>query len=60
MDFSSTRGVTGGVWTIELTLTSSNGRRMKATETYEFESGFVAQTACKQTAEAFTSPGRAD
>jgi hypothetical protein len=56
MEFSSTssRAVTGGVWTIELTLTSSNGATMSAAEKYEFTSGFIAQTACKQTAEAFT------
>ncbi len=53
MEFSSVRGVTGGVWTIALTLTSSNGRTMTATENYEFASGFAAPTACKQTAEAF-------
>jgi hypothetical protein len=53
MEFSSTRGVTGGVWTIALTLTSSNGRKMSAAENYEFPSGFAAPTACKQTAEAF-------
>jgi hypothetical protein len=54
MDFSSTRGVTGGEWTIALTLTSSNGATMSAAENYAFTSGFIAQTACKQTAEAFT------
>jgi len=53
MDFSSTRGLTGGTWNIDLTLTSSNGRSMSASESYNFESGFIAQTACKQTAEAF-------
>jgi hypothetical protein len=53
LEFSSTRGVTGGAWTIALTLTSSNGRKMTATESYEFASGFAAPTACKQTAEAF-------
>ena len=53
LEFSSTRALTGGSWDIDLTLTSSNGSSMKATEHYEFASGFTAPTACKQTAEAF-------
>jgi hypothetical protein len=55
MEFSSTssRSLTAGLWTIELTLTSSNGATMRAAEKYEFTSGLVALTACKQTAEAF-------
>lgn len=53
LEFSSTRALTGGSWDIELTLTSSNGSSMKVTEHYEFPSGFLAPTACKQTAEAF-------
>lgn len=51
--FSSSRGLTGGSWDIDLTLTSSNGKTLQAVEHYEFESGFVADTACKQTAEAY-------
>jgi hypothetical protein len=53
LDFSSSRGLTGGYWTIGLSLVSSNGQRLAASEHYEFESGFSAITACKQTAEAF-------
>lgn len=53
LDFSSSRGLTGGEWNIDLTLMSSNGSSMTMAEHYEFESGFVADTACKQTAEAF-------
>jgi len=53
LEFSSTRGLTGGSWDIDLTLSSSNGKRMSASEHYQFESGFVADTACKQTAEAY-------
>lgn len=53
MEFSSSRGITGGSWDIDLTLTSSNGRSMNVVEHYEFQSGFIADTACKQTAEAF-------
>ncbi len=53
MEFSSARGLTGGSWDIDLALKSSNGKSMTASEHYEFESGFIADTACKQTAEAF-------
>lgn len=51
--FSSKTGLLGGTWDITLTLTSSNGRTLTTTEHYTFKSGFVADTACKQTAEAF-------
>src|SRR3954469_4816405 len=51
--FSSARNLTGGSWDVDLTLSSSNGRSMTVVEHYEFESGFIADTACKQTAEAF-------
>lgn len=51
--FSSSRGLTGGSWDIDLTLNSSNGKSMSVVEHYEFESGFIADTACKQTAEAY-------
>ena len=51
--FSSSRGLTGGSWDIDLTLTSSNGKSMSTSEHYEFESGYIAETACKQTAEAY-------
>lgn len=51
--FSSSRGLTGGSWDIGLRVDSSNGRSMVVAEHYEFKSGFVATTACKQTAEAF-------
>jgi hypothetical protein len=53
LDFSSARAITGGSWNIDLTLSSSNGKSMLASEHYEFESGYGAETACKQTAEAF-------
>lgn len=52
LDFSSSKGLTGGEWNISLTLKSSNGKSISASETYNFNSGFVADTACKQTAEA--------
>jgi hypothetical protein len=53
LEFSSSRGLTGGSWDIDLTLRSSNGRTLTMAERYEFESGFDGITACKQTAEAY-------
>lgn len=53
LDFSSSRGLTGGEWNIGLRINSSNGKSLSVSEHYEFESGFVADTACKQTAEAY-------
>lgn len=54
LEFSSTRAVTGGSWSIELGLSSSNGRALRVNEYYEFSSGFAAQEACRNTAEAFS------
>ncbi len=51
--FSSSRGLTGGSWDIGLRVYSSNGKSTYVSEHYEFNSGFVADTACKQTAEAY-------
>ena len=53
LEFSSYRGMTGGSWDIELTISSSNGRSMKAVERYEFDRAIANDTACKQVAEAF-------
>lgn len=53
LSFSSSRGLTGGEWNVSLRVNSSNGKSVSVSEHYEFESGFVADTACKQTAEAF-------
>jgi len=54
IEFSSTRAITGGSWTIDLLLTSSNGKNLKVSEYYEFDSGFAAFEACRNTAEAFS------
>lgn len=54
LEFNTMRAVTGGSWAIDLELSSSNGRRMNVAEYYEFDSGFIATEACRQTAEAFT------
>jgi hypothetical protein len=51
--FSSARSLTGGTWDIDLELRSTNGKSLNMAEHYEFESGYSATTACKQTAEAF-------
>ncbi|MFN4088629.1 MAG: hypothetical protein ACK4QW_06230 [Alphaproteobacteria bacterium] len=53
LSFSSTRGITGGLWEVTLRLYSSNGRSMVTSESYSFRSGYMAETGCKQTAEAF-------
>ena len=54
IEFSSTRALTGGSWLIELILNSSNGKQLKVNEYYEFDSGFAAFEACRNTAEAFS------
>ncbi|MGO4307917.1 hypothetical protein [Cupriavidus sp. RAF12] len=53
LEFSSSRALTGGSWDIGLVVSSSNGKKVSASEHYEFNSGFIADTACKQTAEAY-------
>ena len=53
LEFSSSKGLTGGTWDMDVTFNSSNGKSLAVSEHYEFNSGFVADTACKQTAEAF-------
>jgi hypothetical protein len=45
--------LTGGSWDIGLKVNSSNGKSVSVSEHYEFNSGFIADTACKQTAEAY-------
>jgi hypothetical protein len=54
LEFSTTRAVTGGYWKIDLTLLSSNGRKVDVSEYYEFNSGFAANEACRNTAEAYS------
>jgi hypothetical protein len=54
LEFSSSRALTGGSWSIDLVLTSSNGKTLKINEYYEFDSGFAAFEACRNTAEAFS------
>lgn len=54
LEFSSSKGVTGGYWQIDMTLASSNGGKLDVSEYYEFNSGFVANDACRNTAEAYS------
>lgn len=54
LEFSSSKGITGGYWQIELGLDSSNGKKLDVSEYYEFNSGFVANDACRNTAEAYS------
>ena len=51
-NFSSSKGLTNGEWNIGLSLASSNGKSMYASESYQFESAFEGGTACRRTAEA--------
>jgi len=54
LEFSSSHHLTGGYWDVDLGLASSNGRSMNVSEHYEFDSGFAAPEACRNTAEAFS------
>jgi hypothetical protein len=54
LEFSSSKGLTSGFWSIELTLASSNGKSLVVNEHYEFNSGFGASEACRNTADAFS------
>lgn len=54
-DFTSMTGMTSGHWTFSLQLANSaNGRTLGANYTYEFDSGFVAETACRNVSNALT------
>jgi hypothetical protein len=53
LSFSSSRAVTGGEWKIRLRINSSNGKSISVSEHYEFEAGWNANVACKQTADAY-------
>lgn len=48
IDFSSA----SGSWNLGLTVKSSNGRSMTASEQYAFTTSFYGETACNQTAQA--------
>lgn len=48
IDFSSA----SGQWNLTLTVKSSNGRSLSATEQYAFTTSYYGETACNQTAQA--------
>ncbi|MDP5133609.1 MAG: hypothetical protein NWQ54_22225 [Paraglaciecola sp.] len=52
VEFSSSEGLTNGWWDLYITLDSSNGKSMQASNKYDFKSGFDAITACNNTAQA--------
>ena len=49
IDFDSMKGL----WFIDLTLTSSNGQSLSASEKYSYEFTYVGETACARTAKYF-------
>jgi hypothetical protein len=49
IDFSSA----SGNWNLALTVKSSNGKSITASEQYAFTTSFYGETACNQTAQAF-------
>jgi hypothetical protein len=53
LSFSS--GIVSGAWDIGLTLESSNGKTLSASEHYEFPSSFEGGAACRSVADAFRS-----
>lgn len=53
LSFSTTKGIYGGVWDIDLTLNSSNGQSMSISEHLEFQGDFNPMIACNRTIEAF-------
>jgi len=48
IDFSSN----SGNWNLSLTVTSTNGESLTATEDYKYTTSFYGETACNQTAQA--------
>ncbi|MFN6060232.1 MAG: hypothetical protein ACK422_07970 [Burkholderiales bacterium] len=53
LEFSSSKGLTNGFWNIDLRLESSNGKTLDVNEYYEFNTGFAANEACRNTADAY-------
>ena len=50
LDFDSM----GGLWKINMTLSSSNGKSMTVNEQYKYSASFFAESGCANTAQAFT------
>ena len=53
LEFSSSKGLTSGFWNIDLRLESSNGKTLDINEYYKFNTGFAANEACRNTADAY-------
>ena len=54
-NFSSLAGLTQGHWTFSLQLANAeNGRILVANSNYDFDSGFVADVACRNVSNALT------
>lgn len=49
LDFSSWEGI----WTLSLTVTSSNGQSLSVDSVHDYDSSFVGEVACNQGAQAF-------
>lgn len=50
--FSSMKGFFQGEWLLDVTIQSSNGRTVSATELYDFDSAYLGDRGCQKTAEA--------
>lgn len=48
IDFNSN----SGVWSLSITVNSSNGKQLKISENYKYTTSFYGETACNQTAQA--------
>lgn len=52
VSFSSMKGFFQGEWLLDITLQSSNGKSVSATEQYDFDSAYLGDRGCQKTAEA--------
>ncbi|MGV0998970.1 MAG: hypothetical protein ACOYBQ_06555 [Fluviibacter sp.] len=50
--FVSAKGFFQGHWELDLTVQSSNGKSISATEQYDFDSAYLADKGCQKTADA--------
>lgn len=50
--FTSAKGFFQGHWELDLTIQSSNGKSVSASEQYDFDSAYLADKGCKKTADA--------
>jgi len=50
--FSSVKGFFQGHWELDVTIQSSNGKSVSATEQYDFDSAYLADKGCQKTADA--------